>query len=553
MTTSQLQGAATAGDADAEASTESKIQAGCLPAWDTGVLPEPPPIRWVRYLGPGIVLAGGAIGTGEWVMGPKVAASYHGEMLWVVPASIAAQALFNREAMRYTLFTGEPIMTGFMRSKPGPRFWLPLYLVLDWGAWIPASSALVAQLIVVAVLGFAANHEPSPAVVSDMNQLAYVVLFASAIPLLFGRKVYHVVKFILSAKLVLTLAYLAFCCIFFVSAKTWGRICAGLLPTLHPSIAAQEIDWGIVSALAGYAGIGGFANVMASNFVREHGWGMGVSVGSVASIFADKTKGIRHTGVTFVEDGLQRPRVRRWLRLVAIDQYVVWSLASLIGMLLPCLLGAEFLRPDALRGDQQWRFAIALAEGFGERAGPMFKTLTVLCGLLILVGCQISVVDGVARRWSDAVWSCSRRLRTASPEKAHLLYYACVLGYLAFGVLSLYLLRAIPGSMLMQIGGSLANAAAFAIVVHTAYVNRRFLPKSARPGRVNFVAMCAAATFFGLMFALVVKKYVAGSRLTLSATVIRASAVAAILFAVLPLLLFSSRNRARAGEQNAKI
>jgi hypothetical protein len=304
------------------------------------------------------------------------------------------------------------------------------------------------------------------------------------------------------------------------------------------------VDWGIVSALAGYAGIGGFTNVMASNFVREHGWGMGRAVGSVDSLFAKGSRGILHTGVTFIDDGAQRASVRRWLRLVAIDQYVIWSFASLVGMLLPCLLGAEFLHVDALSDGQQWRFAMALADGFGERAGPVFRNLTVLCGLLILIGCQISVVDGVARRWSDAVWSSSRRLRRIAPGHAPRLYYFCVLGYLVFGTLTLYILRAMPGSILMQIGGSLANAAACSIVIHTAWVNRRFLPKSARPGRVNLVAMAMAALFFTAMFELVANEYAArvGPRVPLLLR--RAQLGGAGLIAVI-VLIFRARQRSR--------
>ena len=103
------------------------IHPGCLPAWDIGELPEPKAFTWRNWLsliGPGLVLAGGSIGTGEWVMGPKIAALYHGAFMWAVLCSIVGQVIFNTEAMRYTLVTGEPIFTGFLRTRPGPKFWL---------------------------------------------------------------------------------------------------------------------------------------------------------------------------------------------------------------------------------------------------------------------------------------------------------------------------------------------------------------------------------------------------------------------------------------------
>src|SRR2546425_11626598 len=112
------------------------VDPGCLPAWNIDEMPEPRPFHarnLVKLVGPGLVLAGGSIGTGEWVMGPQAAAKYHGALMWAVLLSILGQVILNTEVMRYTLCTGEPIMTGFLRSKPGPKFWLPFYILLDVG------------------------------------------------------------------------------------------------------------------------------------------------------------------------------------------------------------------------------------------------------------------------------------------------------------------------------------------------------------------------------------------------------------------------------------
>src|SRR6478672_9103805 len=130
----------------------NNIDPGCLPAWEVDELPEPAPLKarnLLALIGPGLVLAGGSIGTGEWVMGPKTAAQYHGALMWIVLLSIGAQIVLNTEVMRYTLCTGEPIMTGFMRTKPGPRFWVILYLLLDVGSWWPSMAGLAAQILVV--------------------------------------------------------------------------------------------------------------------------------------------------------------------------------------------------------------------------------------------------------------------------------------------------------------------------------------------------------------------------------------------------------------------
>ena len=90
--------------------------------------------------GAGAIILGGSIGSGEWLIGPSVTAQFTAALLWVATASILLQWVFNEEACRYTLYTGEPIMSGFMRTKPGPAFWGWVYSVLGflqlgWPGW----------------------------------------------------------------------------------------------------------------------------------------------------------------------------------------------------------------------------------------------------------------------------------------------------------------------------------------------------------------------------------------------------------------------------------
>ena len=53
--------------------------------------------------------------------------------------------------MRYTLAIGEPVVTGFMRTRPGKTFWawfyaLLYFLQIGWPAW-PAWAATAAGAI----------------------------------------------------------------------------------------------------------------------------------------------------------------------------------------------------------------------------------------------------------------------------------------------------------------------------------------------------------------------------------------------------------------------
>ncbi len=81
---------------------------GMLPAWGVGELPDPPPfgmLRALREIGPGVILVGAAVGSGEWLLGPALTAKYAGALLWVATVSIILQSCLNQEVSRYTLAT----------------------------------------------------------------------------------------------------------------------------------------------------------------------------------------------------------------------------------------------------------------------------------------------------------------------------------------------------------------------------------------------------------------------------------------------------------------
>src|SRR5829696_7633080 len=140
-----------------------ELQSGTMPAWTEGELPEPPTVKRgvLGILGPGLMMAGAAIGGGEWLMGPAVTAQYGGVIMWLALASILTQLAYNVEVSRYALYCGESIFVGYMRLLPGPRFWTGVYLFVDFfGLW-PYLSASAAVPLAAAFLGHIPGALPS--------------------------------------------------------------------------------------------------------------------------------------------------------------------------------------------------------------------------------------------------------------------------------------------------------------------------------------------------------------------------------------------------------
>src|SRR5262245_65503240 len=176
------------------------IKAGMLAPWGVGELPDSPTPGWrlwIGLLGPGLLLAGASIGTGEWLFGPAVSAQYGGRFLWLATLSIVGQVFCNLEVMRYTLYTGEPVMTGFFRMRPWPLFWTIVYAALDFASIWPYNASNAAVPLAAAILGHLPGNESYRILGWTITEgglviaLGYVIFLLAFLPLIFGGTVYR--------------------------------------------------------------------------------------------------------------------------------------------------------------------------------------------------------------------------------------------------------------------------------------------------------------------------------------------------------------------------
>ncbi len=206
---------------------------GSIPRWTTAELIDAPRFsarNWALLIGPGLVLGASAIGGGEWLVGPLVTAKYGGALMWLATLSIVAQGLYNLEISRYTLYTGEPIFTGKMRTLPGPLLWVGVYLLLDFGSIFPYLAANAATPIAAVLLG---GQLPDPDnIASDwwmIKLISIAVFLLSMLPLIFGGKIYNSVKVVMTFKLVVVVGFLLVLAVFYSRPSTWIEIASGFL------------------------------------------------------------------------------------------------------------------------------------------------------------------------------------------------------------------------------------------------------------------------------------------------------------------------------------
>lgn len=495
-------------DASPDYATKHEVDPGCLPAWETDDMPAPAEDsglrKLLRAIGPGLVMIGGTIGTGELIIGSSAAWKYQGAMLWVAPLAIIAQVILNTEVMRYTLVTGEPMFTGFMRTKPGPRFWLLGYLFMDLMGWLPALAGLTAQVLLYTVT----MRDPVP---DQVKLVSCGILLLCGLLLCFGGKIYNTLEVVLGGKVVFVLAFMTISTVFFVPFTTWKMVLGGMFNPFYTP--PGGIEWSVVGAVAGLAGIGGLGNILASNYVREKGWGMGAKVGAIGSAFGGHEISLSHLGTMARPTPEGISRFKLWWSRVQRDQFGLWMIGSLIGMALPCILGAHYIRRDYLGAGGDFKAAVGLAQDFGAAQGQIFLILTLLCAFVILFPGQFSSMDGIARRWCDAFWSGSRRARSAKPDQVRYLYYGFVGLYVTIGIIMNGF--GISPRAMMVFNANLANFSITACILHTLYVNTRLIPREFRPTRLKQACLVFAALFYASIFTLVtnqtIQKAMAGT------------------------------------------
>jgi hypothetical protein len=218
---------------------EQTVPAGLLPPWHVAQLPEPPHPGWrlwIGLVGPGVVLAGTSIGSGELLFGPAVTAQYGPTFLWLATISIILQVFCNLMMMRFTLYCGEPIIAGGMRTWPGPRGWICVFALLDLcGAIWPYNVAAAAGPLAAAILGHLPGSGSLTLLGVDLAESAFVRLLGitifvlAFIPLIFGGTIYRMLEKVMTLKLILILSYLTFVVTFLVSPHNIWEVASGFI------------------------------------------------------------------------------------------------------------------------------------------------------------------------------------------------------------------------------------------------------------------------------------------------------------------------------------
>jgi hypothetical protein len=482
-----------------------------LEPWARANLPDPPVprgLQWIGVCGPGIIVLGLSIGSGEFLLGPAIFVKHGLTLLWVTLVAVFFQTIFNTELMRYTLATGEPVVTGFMRTRPGKTFWawfyaLLYFLQIGWPAWAATAAGAIFFLF--------AGRLPSPPGDALAGSLIGIATFLGCMSvLLLGRRIARTLELLNWVLVVCILSGFLALALVFVPAGTWLAGIAGFFG-FDPargrfSLLPEHIDILLLGALVGYSGGGGVLNLTLSNWARDKGYGMGGRMGHISGVVGGERTRLADTGFIFEPDAANLGRWRGWWRIVRMDQWGIFFTGALLGMMLPALLYVTFV--PAGTDIQGLAISAVLANNIGSSAGAWLGVGVASLGVWILFKTQLDVVEGMTRSITDILWTGSQRVREWRGGDVRAVYYTVLGLVVAFGV-SIIALQVAQPVMLLKIGANMAGVV-FAIAgLHLLYLNTRVLPQPLRPPLWRRLALIGMVLFYGVFVILVARSALA--------------------------------------------
>ena len=469
-----------------------------LDPWTRADLPAAPTPRglgWLAVVGPGVIVLGLAIGSGEFLLGPAAFVKYGLSLLWVTGVAIFLQTVFNTELMRYTLATGEPAFTGFMRTRPSATAWAWVYAGLyfiqaGWPAWAANAAGAIYFLFM--------RRLPGPAEANVAFYIGAGTFLLCVVILLFGRRIERTLELLNWALITCILGSFIVLAVMFVPLRTWLAAGVGFagfdLANGRFDFIPQGADFVLLAALVGYSGAGGVSNITLTNWARDKGYGMSERVGYIPAAVGGQKVNLAHTGFMFAPNAESMPRWRGWWRIVRADQWGVFFIGAILGMVLPALLYVTFLPQGTdIRG---LSISAALAQAVGAAAGPLLAGAIAFLGAWILFKTQLDVLEGMTRAITDILWTGSTRVRTWRGGDVRAVYYGVLGMVVVWGIIALQLAAPI---VLLQVAANLASVVLVIAPLHTLYVNTRLLPLELRPPlwrRALLVVMSLFYAFF---------------------------------------------------------
>ncbi|MGH8731890.1 MAG: Nramp family divalent metal transporter, partial [Burkholderiales bacterium] len=331
------------------------------------------------YVGPGILWAALAQGSGELIFWPYMTAKYGAAFLGLLIPAALLQYWLNLEICRYTIVTGETPMTGF--SRIGHWFawfaWILVFIENIWfGAYASAGGTALAALT-----GFPDGWTPR----GQSLFWGYLTIGIYLVALVFSRVAYTLVE-----KFSMVIVFITMTGIIFAIFQEPVLAVAGpFFSALVPHVTAPSevpnwdpADWNTLATCIAFAGAGGMGQLFIAYWMRDKGIGMGKNVGRVTSPITGKAETIPATGFYFADTEANKKNYKSWVRYFSFENGVGVGL-NLLTTIIMCWLAYALLLPKGII-PKGWEIAVVQSAFFEVAWGPVGKALFLIVAAAFL-------------------------------------------------------------------------------------------------------------------------------------------------------------------------
>jgi len=449
----------------------------------------------LRMIGPGVVIAGLAIGSGELIMWPWITSVVGAQLLWAAAIGIFLQLWVNIEIGRWTVATGESPFTGMARVVK-----LTVYVfvfVIFVGKFLPGWARETG--IALRDLIFGPGHDSPP-------WLWTTIVFALVAAILFGPKViYTAVERCIMGLIVVIVAGLLYVVWEIGSVEIFAAMWDGVIgvfnfPDFPVDIVADDgsvrdqLTFNRFFGAVVFAGAGGLGNLYYAYYLREKNIGMGALMPSLMSPAHKHETKEMDTGYLFPETAENLRRFKDWLRYVVVDQTVFFWMLGSFTMFLFIFGALAVLHPIGLVPDRAslvWDLASILEQSMGTFGRYLF----LVVGMAALFSTQLGGIDGGSRIFADLLHTNFKFGRKLKLEQWYLIL---VVATMVIGVFSVWFFGKydIAGLDFLFIAALMGGFVMAVYVPLILYMNLTRLPKSVRPGWINIVFMVLASAMY---------------------------------------------------------
>ena len=440
-------------------------------------LPTPPGM--FSTLGPSFILLGLALGSGELIMWPYLAANYGLGILWGGLLGITFQYVLNTETMRYTLAWGESVFVGFRKLSVIIPLWYIISTFIPWS--LPGFSSASSQIL--------SNYFHFPHVEAI---IAIGLLLLTGIILSAGKFLYNTMEFLQRGVIMIGLPFAIILAAILTNRTDWVEAAWGL-------VGRGDGWWFFPQGIAiasflgafAYSGAGGNLNLAQSYYIKEKGWGMGRFASKISSLFSKDAKSTKIEGQIFKDTPANYRKWLGWWKMINFEHAMIFYLLGFVTIVVMAVLAKSLVFGSDVGAGLS--FLNAEAAMIASRTTPLVGTFFLLVAALMLFSTQMGILESSSRIISENIVLLF--YKKGKKFNLSLGFYVALWAQILLGI-TIYLSGFREPRFLLTLAAVLNAAAMMVSFPLLFWLNKKKLPKIYQPNFIRKLIMLLAFLFF---------------------------------------------------------